>query len=145
SVLTTTAGGVPVSKVLDKLVDDGLMVIGDAAHQVNPLTGGGISTAMAAGKMAGLVAANAVIDKDFSAKRLSEYQKQWDKTIGKDIKRLYRLKEWAINLTDTDYEDIAQSLDGLTPEQVTLIRIFKQAVKKKPSLVIDVLKVFAGF
>ncbi|MBU0713184.1 NAD(P)/FAD-dependent oxidoreductase [bacterium] len=145
SILTTTAGGVPVAKALDKLVGDGLMVIGDAAHQVNPLTGGGISTAMAAGKMAGSVAASAVKDKDISAKRLSEYQKQWDKTIGKDIKRLYRLKEWAINLTDTDYEDIARSLDGLTPEQVTLVKIFKQAVKKKPSLVIDVLKVFAGF
>ena len=145
SVLTTAAGGVPVAKVVDDLVVDGLMVIGDAAHQVNPLTGGGISTAMAAGKMAGLVAAAAVNDQDFSAKRLSDYQKQWDKTIGKDIKRLYRLKEWAINLTDSDYEDIAQSLDGLSPEEVTLIKIFKQAVKKKPSLVIDVLKVFAGF
>ncbi len=145
AVLTTTAGGVPVAKVLDKLVADGLMVIGDAAHQVNPLTGGGISTAMAAGKMAGSVAASAIKDNDFSVERLNDYPKQWNKTLGKNMKRLYRIKEWAIQLTDTDYEDIARSLDGLTPEQVTLVKIFKQAVKKKPSLIIDVLKVFAGF
>lgn len=145
AVLTTIAGGVPVAKVLEDLVADGLMVIGDAAHQVNPLTGGGISSALAAGKIAGSVAAEAVKDNDFSAKRLNDYKKQWNASYGKDMKRLYRLKEWAVQLTDEDYDDIAQSLDGLTPEQVTLVKIFKQAVKRKPSLVIDVLKIFAGF
>lgn len=144
TVLTTTAGGVPVARTLDPLVSDGLMVIGDAAHQVNPLTGGGISAALAAGKMAGLVAAEAVKAGDNSSRRLMSYQKEWNKSYGKEIRRYYRLKEWVMKLTDQDYEDIAAALDKLPPEEITLTKIFQQAVKKKPSLIPTVVKIFAG-
>jgi len=143
--LTTIAGGVPVATHLSELVTDGLMVVGDAAHQVNPLTGGGISSAMAAGKMAGLKAAEAIKIGNFSKKALKGYQTEWNKTIGKDYKRFYRLKEWTLTLTDKDYEDIAEAFQGLAPEEVTMTKIFKMAVRKKPSLLIDVMKVFAGF
>ncbi|MGC9364147.1 MAG: geranylgeranyl reductase family protein [Fidelibacterota bacterium] len=144
TILTTTAGGVPVARTLDPLVSDGIMVIGDAAHQVNPLTGGGISAALAAGKMAGRVAAEAVKAGDNSSRRLISYQKEWNKSYGKEIRRYYRLKEWVMKLTDQDYEDIAAALDRLPPEEITLTRIFMQAVKKRPSLIPTVVKIFAG-
>ncbi|HDP68821.1 MAG TPA: NAD(P)/FAD-dependent oxidoreductase [Candidatus Marinimicrobia bacterium] len=144
TVLTTTAAGVPVAQTLKQLVADGLMIIGDAARQVNPLTGGGISAALAAGKMAGQVAAEAIKADDNSARRLTSYQKEWEKTYGKESRRYYRLKDWVMGLTDQDFEDIAAALAKEPPEEITLVKIFKQAVRKKPSLIIDVLKVFAG-
>nr|MBC8492090.1 hypothetical protein [Candidatus Neomarinimicrobiota bacterium] len=143
--LTTTAGGVPIVTHLSELVTDGLMVVGDAAHQVNPLTGGGISSAMAAGKIAGLVAADAIKKGDTSVKQLKRYQTEWNKTAGKKHKRFHRLKEWTLTLTDDDYEEIADALQGLSPDEVTLTKIFKAVVKNKPSLIVDVLKAFAGF
>lgn len=143
--LTTVAGGVPVANNLKELVADGLMVVGDAAHQVNPLTGGGITSAMAAGKLAGEVAAQAIAKGDFSVNHLKAYQKEWNKTIGKDYGRFYRLKEWNLKLTDEEYDEIAETFQGIDPKEVTLSKIFKEAVKKKPSLILDVLKVFAGF
>jgi digeranylgeranylglycerophospholipid reductase len=120
------------------------MVIGDAAHQVNPLTGGGISSAMSAGKKAGLIAADAIKKGDTSVKQLKRYQTEWNKTIGKDYKRFHRIKTWTLTLTDDDYEEIADALQGLSPDEVTLTKIFRAAVKNKPSLIVDVLKVFAG-
>ena len=38
SVLTTVVGGIPVDKTLKCMVADGLMLVGDAAHTVNPMT-----------------------------------------------------------------------------------------------------------
>ncbi|MBC7090279.1 MAG: NAD(P)/FAD-dependent oxidoreductase, partial [Methanobacteriales archaeon] len=57
-------GGDPVGGMPKKLVTDGLMVVGDAAGQVNPLTGGGIISGMTGGMLAGKVAAEAIKDDD---------------------------------------------------------------------------------
>ncbi len=44
----------------EKTVSDSIMVVGDAARFVNPMTGGGINFAMRSGKIAGEVGAEAV-------------------------------------------------------------------------------------
>lgn len=143
--LATIAGGVPIDNNLSELVADGFMVVGDAAHQVNPMTGGGILAAMNAGQMAGSVAAEAIRIGNTSKKNLQEYEKEWNKSVGKDYKRFYRLKEWIRNLTDQDFENIAQAFEKVDPSNISLKEIFKLAVKNKPSLILDVLKVFATF
>jgi len=40
--VTLVTGAVPVAQAPERLVDDGAMLVGDAARQVDPLTGGGI-------------------------------------------------------------------------------------------------------
>ena len=40
AILTTMCGGVPCSKPIRRPIKNGLMLVGDAAHQVNPMTGG---------------------------------------------------------------------------------------------------------
>jgi len=143
--LTTTAGGVPVARPLKNLVADNLVIVGDAAHQVNPLTGGGISSALASGKLAGEVVAEAIRTGDYSRQGLQHYQEKWDATIGADLRHFYRLKEWVCDLNHTDFNSIAGLLENLPPEDITLTKIFKIALLKKPGLIVDALKVFAGF
>ncbi|SVC98282.1 uncharacterized protein METZ01_LOCUS351136, partial [marine metagenome] len=58
AILTTMCGGVPCGKPMRNPVKDGLMLVGDAAHQINPMTGGGIVSGMTAGWIAGQVAAD---------------------------------------------------------------------------------------
>ena len=50
-------GGDPVGGMPKKIYADNIMVCGDAAGQVNPLTGGGIISGMTGGMYAGQVAA----------------------------------------------------------------------------------------
>ncbi|HUX93462.1 MAG TPA: NAD(P)/FAD-dependent oxidoreductase, partial [Ignavibacteriaceae bacterium] len=45
-ILTSIAGGVPSSITLEKISAPGIMLVGDAARQVNPLSGGGIASGM---------------------------------------------------------------------------------------------------
>ena len=56
STSTLVAGGVPAAKTVKKMVGDGVMLVGDAAHFVNPMTGGGIASGMKGGQIAGRVA-----------------------------------------------------------------------------------------
>jgi len=144
SQLTTVAGGVPVDKTISRIYADNFMIVGDAAHQVNPMTGGGIISGMAAGKIAGTVAAKAIQKNEKSSKFLKEYQKKWNEKVGKSHERYFRLKEWINDMTDEDLDQLAEMLQGIDSEDITLTKIFKLAVRKKPALLIDVAKVLAG-
>lgn len=63
----------------------GLLVAGDAAGMVSPITGEGVFFAVRAGLEAGVTAAEAVQSKDFSASFLSRYEERWMKTIGTNL------------------------------------------------------------
>jgi digeranylgeranylglycerophospholipid reductase len=90
---TLVTGNVPVALPPTRLVTDGLMVVGDAARQVDPLTGGGISNAMNAGQLAAQVAVEAIAASDPSSDFLSRYEKEWQRGIGRKMARNHRLRE----------------------------------------------------
>ncbi|MGD8244292.1 MAG: geranylgeranyl reductase family protein [Anaerolineae bacterium] len=91
--VTLVAGNVPSALPPPRLVTDGLMLVGDAARQVDPLTGGGITNAMMAGKLAAKVAAEAIAAGDTSAEYLDRYGRAWRRDIGRKMARNYRLRE----------------------------------------------------
>src|SRR5881397_679810 len=87
-----TVGGVIVHTTIRQTYTDGVLVAGDAAHMVNPLSGGGIVNAMKAGRLAGRVAAAAIRAGDTSASRLAGYHAAWMELLGDDHLKYYRLK-----------------------------------------------------
>jgi digeranylgeranylglycerophospholipid reductase len=93
SPVTLVVGGVPVGPPLPRLVTSGLMLVGDAAHQADPLTGGGIANAMLAGRLAAEVAAQAIAAGDPSAAALARYEERWMAGRGRKMARNHRLKE----------------------------------------------------
>lgn len=93
SPVTLVAGDVPVALPCSRLVTDGLMLVGDAARQVDPLTGGGILNAMTAGRLAAQVAADALAVGDVSVQGLAGYQEQANRLLGQRLARNYRLRQ----------------------------------------------------
>jgi digeranylgeranylglycerophospholipid reductase len=91
--VTLVAGNVPVALSPERMVTDGLMLVGDAARQVDALTGGGIINAMSAGQLAARVAVEAIEAGDTSANFLSRYETAWEQGEGRKLKRNYRLRE----------------------------------------------------
>ncbi len=71
----------PLGASSGKRTDDGLMLIGDAAGFVNPLTGGGIYNAILSGIKAAQIGVKALIEKDCSRKRMGEYETWWRKNL----------------------------------------------------------------
>jgi flavin-dependent dehydrogenase len=68
-----------------------VLLVGDAAGQVKPLTGGGIFFGLLCANMAADTLHAAMEAGDFSASRLSSYQKEWKHMLGREL----RLGRWA--------------------------------------------------
>jgi digeranylgeranylglycerophospholipid reductase len=115
-IVEMVVGGDPCSGPIESATADGVMLVGDAAHQTDPLTGGGILNAMRAGVIAGDVAAKAASAGDFSRKGLSEYESRWREDIGKTIERSFQFKEFFVKLTD---KDINQLIGSLAKEDIS--------------------------
>ena len=92
SPVTLVTGNVPASLPCRELVGDGLMLVGDAARLVDPLTGGGIVNAMVSGRLAAQVAAEALEKGDTSAQGLAPYQHRVETALGRRLARNYRLR-----------------------------------------------------
>ena len=144
AIHTTMCGGVPCAKPMKKPINNGLMLVGDAAHQINPMTGGGIVSSMKAGWIAGQVAADAIQKGDYSERILQAYPDIMWKDFGKNYLRFYNIKQAVENLTDDDLNRIAEKVSSIPYNKRTLASVFKAAVFKKPALIFDVLKVFSG-
>ncbi|HEV8594422.1 MAG TPA: NAD(P)/FAD-dependent oxidoreductase, partial [Thermoplasmata archaeon] len=76
-VLQEIAGAVSVSPPLERTVADGIVLVGDAARMIDPVTGGGILNGCLAGMYAGEVAGQALEAADFSALFLERYERRW--------------------------------------------------------------------
>jgi len=142
AVLYTVVGGVPCAPTLKKITADGLMLVGDAAHQVNPMSGGGITTAMLAGKIAGTVAGRAIAENDVSDERLQEYAHEWQQAEGRNHERFHKIKQAVYKLTDDDLNKTAAAILKLPAQKRTIVNIFKRALFHQPSLLFEAVKLF---
>ncbi|MBH49311.1 MAG: hypothetical protein CMG69_00950 [Candidatus Marinimicrobia bacterium] len=145
STNTIVAGGVPVAKTVKKMVGDGVMLVGDAAHTVNPMTGGGIIPGMRSGLLAAETAISVIKSGQKTLKNnLKNYEKQWHKIGGKNHERFYRIKEAIFRFDDKDLIHIADGISAVPEEKRSLLKLFSIAVSKKPSLLFDVARLFTG-
>src|SRR5207245_6761121 len=78
----TLAAPVPVGGEVESYVADNMMLCGDAAGQVIPLTGAGIHTGLVAGRIAGEAAASLALSGNASAENLKRYRERFDKLWG---------------------------------------------------------------
>lgn len=138
-----TVGGVIVHPTIKRTYTDGLMVAGDAAHMVNPLSGGGIVNAMKAGRLAARVAARALAANDTSATFLGTYHAEWMALLGDDHLRYYRLKEAISKFDDAFLNRLARTVNEIAPAKRTLGRIFATALVHHPSLIPVAARFFA--
>ncbi|MBK7379738.1 MAG: NAD(P)/FAD-dependent oxidoreductase [Ignavibacteriales bacterium] len=139
-VLTSIAGGVPCSITLDKISAPGIMLVGDAARQVNPLSGGGIASGMIGGKIAGTIAGEAI--KKNNIDQILTYDKAWNDRLGKRHETFNRIKEGIYNFSDDKFNNIAHSILKIPIEKRTLGKVFTTSLMHNPSLLIDIAKVF---
>lgn len=133
-------GGDPVGGMPKKIYGDNILVCGDAAGQVNPLTGGGIISGMKGGLYAGRAAANAVAKKDFSEKALKEYDESIRADIGPEISKYLKVKEYLLTVSDEELDSIAVAFQDIDFEKVSTTEIVKSLVKVSPKALLKLGK-----
>jgi len=97
---------IPLGGAIPKTYWNGLLVVGDAASQVKPTTGGGIVFGLLCSKIAGEVAYDALKNNDFSADFLSQYQSRWRKLIGFDLAAMRQVRILLNRLPDNKIDEI---------------------------------------
>lgn len=131
-------GGVSVCRPLECTVADGLVIAGDAARVVDPLTGGGIYNAMYTGKLAAETAADCIGKGDVSKKALMSYDREWRASkMGKSIERNYHIKEYLIKQSDEKLNEIIHSVSKLNLAEFSTMNLIKEIIKANPKLVLE--------
>jgi len=139
-ILTKVAGGVPCVPTLEKISAPGLILVGDAARQVNPLTGGGIYSAMVGGQVGGRIVAEAIKSKNLD--HIFTYDKAWAERMGNRHKIFNNIKNGIYNFKDDKFNSIAKAINKIPKDERTFGKLFRTALINQPSLLIDVAKVF---
>ncbi|MDE4077455.1 NAD(P)/FAD-dependent oxidoreductase [Methanosphaera sp. Vir-13MRS] len=135
-------GGDPVGGIIKDRIGDNILVVGDAGGFVNPLTGGGINSALESGVYAGIVAAQAIQEGDYSKKKFKEYVKLTDENIGKNYKKYDKAKEYLLSLNDDELNDIAKEFEKADFSEVNPRSLIKMLVKVSPKALLKLGKLF---
>jgi digeranylgeranylglycerophospholipid reductase len=133
-IVEVNGGAIPVNGPLKEPYMDNLLLVGDAGRFVNPLTGGGIHTAIITGKHAGLLASDAIAKEDYTAKFLKKYNDMWKPEIFDELDKCLKAQEAFMTMNDKDLNLIAETLKELKLETISTISILKGIVAKNPSL-----------
>ena len=89
---------------------DNVLLVGDAAGQVKPTSGGGIHPLMVASRLCARAAFRALRKDDFSRRTLSTYQRDWDAALGSEMERERLLRRLFATLTSEEVDAIIDTL-----------------------------------
>jgi geranylgeranyl reductase family protein len=132
------SGLVVTSGPIEKTFNDNFLVIGDAAGQVKPTTGGGVILGGICASIAGSIAAEAVNDDNFKKSFLKKYEKLWRKKLGKEFKTTFFARRILNHLSDKavdklfdliikkNLQENFQIFGDMDFQRKTILKLFKE-------------------
>ena len=103
--------GIPIG-LLPRTHGRRVLLVGDAAAQVKPLSGGGIFTGMRCAQIAADVALEAFRRGDLTERSLAEYDRRWRAELGEEFRRALYLRRLFTRLTDDELDRVVHALKG---------------------------------
>lgn len=134
-IIAVISGAVSVSRPLEPSYTDNVMLVGDAARMIDPLTGGGIIHAIISGRAAGETAAKAIEKGDYSKRSLKEYEARWKPKIYEKLLRNYLAKEIFVKVSDDVFNKIVDALKDYDFSRINTYELLKAIGEKYPEVV----------
>jgi digeranylgeranylglycerophospholipid reductase len=133
--------GIPIGGV-PNISGPHVALVGDAAAQAKPLSGGGIFTGMRAAELAAEVIHGALTEGDLSAARLARYDAAWQREFGDEFDKAQYLRRLFLKFTDPELEAILEALkDAGTTETIVAFgdidfptHVARRLLRQSPSL-----------
>jgi len=116
--VTINGGLIPIGPP-PRTVADHVLLVGDAAAQAKPTSGGGLYTGLVCAKIAGEVAAHAIKDGNTSVEALGEYERRWRRLLGRELRFGMLFHKLFASLSDDELNRIIAALDD--PEVLGII------------------------
>jgi digeranylgeranylglycerophospholipid reductase len=101
--------GIPIG-IVPAISADRVLLVGDAAAQVKPLSGGGIFTGIRAAEIAARIAGEALRAGDLSAARLARYDAEWKAEFSEEFRKALYLRRLFARLTDRELDAVVEAL-----------------------------------
>lgn len=108
-ILARSSGKIPVGR-RHRTYADNLLLIGDAASQVKPISAGGLYPAMMSMEPLCQTVNESFMSEDFSSKVLSRYERRWGDTVGKELDHAYSLRKIYTKCTNRDMDSMFKSV-----------------------------------
>ncbi|MDD5590911.1 MAG: NAD(P)/FAD-dependent oxidoreductase [Dehalococcoidales bacterium] len=102
-------GGVSLKPII-RTYGERLLVVGTAAGQVKPTTGGGIYYGLLCADIAADNLHRAISSNDLSVGRLAGYQQEWKKKLGRELSTGYRVRKLYQLLSDGQIDSMFNTL-----------------------------------
>jgi digeranylgeranylglycerophospholipid reductase len=134
-MIDMVCGGVSISAPLEKTVAGNVLLVGDAARMIDPITGGGISNGAIAGKFAGQAAAESCEANDNSEEFLMRYEDYWRPRLEAHLYRNWMAKEKLAKMTDADLDLAIKIIGEAKINKLSVYNILKAIKEKAPHLV----------
>jgi digeranylgeranylglycerophospholipid reductase len=102
-------GAIPL-RPLTRTCAERLLVVGDAAGQVKPTSGGGVYYGLLSADIAVKTLHQALIEGDYSARRLASYQQEWRKLLGRELRVGYWTRRLFERLSERQIDRVFKAL-----------------------------------
>jgi digeranylgeranylglycerophospholipid reductase len=109
-IIRQTGGVVPIG-LMPKIYAAHAMLVGDAACQVKPISGGGIYLGLRGALLCGQLAVKALQEGNLTEKALATYQKKWEQEMGEEIACGLAYRKCYLDFTDQDIDRLIRLLD----------------------------------
>ena len=136
-------GGVIPLGALKKTYTSNVLVVGDAAAQVKPTSGGGIYTGLLSASHCAKVAIDALQKNNFSSQYLKKYHKLWYADLGKELYLGMKFRKIFKNLSDNQMDKYIKKFQD--PKITEIIseygdidypsKLVRPLLKKTPTLI----------
>ena len=100
-VISSVGGWIPV-RAVSRSTGDGVLLVGDAAGQVKPLSGGGLYVGALCARLAGETAARAALSGEPGRGSLLSYDEAWRRAIRTELKFGEMMQSSLAAMTDTE-------------------------------------------
>ncbi|OGF53119.1 MAG: hypothetical protein A2Z21_06930 [Candidatus Fraserbacteria bacterium RBG_16_55_9] len=120
-IVEFNAGAIPIGPP-EQTIADGILLVGDAAGQAKPTSGGGIYTGVSCARIAGEVAARASQEGDISKKALWEYEHRWRELFESELRFGMLAHQLFCHVSDEDINKMFAALDD--PQILKLLSEF---------------------
>jgi digeranylgeranylglycerophospholipid reductase len=133
--LEAVAGAVSICAPLDSVTTENVMLVGDAARTIDPITGGGISISCIAGMYAGKALAKGVKVGDMSMTMMKEYETGWRDRLENKQWRNWMAKEKLVTLSDEVLDKLVLTMSEVGVEKLSVQSLLAVIKQRHPELV----------
>lgn len=109
-VIRRTSGVVPVG-MMEKTYGRHALLVGDAACQVKPISGGGLYLGLKAARICAATALEALAAGDFGEEFLSRYRRAWEEDFGMEIRCGMHHREAFLEMSDEEMDRLIGFFD----------------------------------